>query len=244
MTSWDGLLLFGHRGAPAEGLPENTREAFTRALESGAHALETDVHLTRDGVVVISHDDTLARVFGVPLAIRDHSLAEVQAAAPVPTLADVLALYPATRFNIDIKARRPAMETAVVATVRQSKAEARVLLTSFHADVVKRVRATGYAGPTGLCRNELARLLLLPASMLRAWPLRGARAQVPRRSGPFRFDTPAFIDKAHALGVAVDFWTVNDVEEARALLDIGADGIMSDHPGAVRAAFHGRQPRG
>ena len=121
--------------------------------------------------------------------------------------------------------------------MRSSSSSARVVLASFHTSALKRVRALGYTGPTGLGRNEVARLLLAPLPLLRVWKLRGARAQVPRQSGTRRLDTRAFIDRCHLLGVRVDYWTVNDEDEARALLALGADGIMSDAPGKVRGAF-------
>jgi glycerophosphoryl diester phosphodiesterase len=236
-ASWSGPLLFGHRGAPGAGLAENTIASFERALADGAHALETDAHRSADGHIVLSHDADLSRVFGSPLVIRDCSLAELQAVAPIPTLADLLTRFPDVPVNIDLKQREPPMEATVLKTIDDHDAASRVLLASFHAAVLRRVRALGYRGPTGLARDEIARLVALPGLALRVWPLGGARAQVPRRSGRVRFDTRTFIDKCHRLGVRVDYWTINDLDEARALLALGADGIMSDVPGIVAEAF-------
>lgn len=252
-TTWPRPLLFGHRGAPLAvsaddaaraglpgpraALPENTMASFERALEDGVSALETDVHRTADGHVVVSHDHDLRRVFGVPLEIRKHSLAEVQRAAPVPTLLDVLRRFPHLPLNVDIKQHDPPMEEPVVRIVEDAGAASRVLLTSFHVDVLRRVRALGYGGPTGLGRDEVLRLLVLPRAALALWRVRGARAQVPPRTGRLRLDTRAFLDKCHALDIAVDYWTINDAGQARALLALGADGIMTDAPALVRAAF-------
>lgn len=237
---WDPPLLFGHRGAPGGDLRENTIPSFERAVLDGATALETDAHRTRDGSIVLSHDENLQRVFGIDLEIRAHTLAEIQAVAAVPTLADVLARFPSHPINVDIKQRDPPMERELLDVIEHAQASHRVLLASFHGDALERVRALGYRGPTCLSRSELARILLLPVSALRLWRVRGARAQVPRHSGLARFDTPSFIDKCHALGVAVDFWTINAEHEARELLALGADGIMSDSPAAVRPAIAAR----
>ena len=227
--------MFGHRGAPATGLPENSYASFARALADGATALETDAHRTEDGVVVLSHDPVVRGV-----EIRAATLADVRAVdrgggERVPVLTDFLARFPSVPVNIDIKQIEPAMEPDVVRAVGDHAP--RVLLASFHVDALRRVRALGYAGPTGLARAEIRALLLFPRALLRLRGIRGARAQVPRGRGRLRFDTPAFVAKCHALGLRVDYWTVNDVDEARALLDLGADGIMSDAPATVRPAF-------
>jgi glycerophosphoryl diester phosphodiesterase len=211
--------------------------SFEKAMADGATALETDAHKTKDGHVVLAHDADLSRVFGLPLVIHEATLAELQAKAPIPTLRDLLERFPQVPINIDIKAR--GMEAEIVRVIVDAGAAERVLLASFHADALRRVRALGYPGPTGLGRDEIVRLVAVPKPLLRMWPLKGTRAQVPRRTGPLRFDTPSFIARCHSLGIRVDFWTINDAEEARELLALGADGIMSDAPGAVRRAFSG-----
>lgn len=233
---WRAPLLFGHRGAPAAGCVENTLASFARALHDGANALETDAHLTADGVVVLHHDDDLREVHGQPLVIARSTCAEL-AAHGVPTLEELLAHAPGVPINIDVKQRQPPMERAIVDTVRRADAEQRVLLTSFFADVIRRLRLAGYLGPTGATRAELVRLRFLPRLLLRGLPPRGQRAQVPVRHGNIRFDTRAFVERCHALGVAVDYWVINDVEEGRRLLALGADGLMTDDPARLRPLF-------
>lgn len=236
---WRSPLLFGHRGAPAAGCVENTLASFARARQDGASALETDAHLTADGVVVLHHDDDLREVHGQPLVIARSTRAEL-AAHGVPTLEELLAHAPDVPINIDVKQREPPMEHAIVDTLRRAGAERRVLLTSFFADVIHRLRAAGYAGPTGLTRAELVRLRFLPLPLVRLLAPRGQRAQVPVRHGRVRFDTRAFVDRCHALGVAVDYWVINDVEEGRRLLALGADGLMTDDPALLRPLFAAR----
>ncbi len=233
---WRGPLLFGHRGAPAAGCVENTLSSFARALKDGATAIETDAHLTADGAVVLHHNDDLREVHGQPLVIARATRAEL-AVHGIPTLEELLAAAPDVPINIDVKQRAPPMERAIVDVLRHAGAERRVLLTSFFADVVHRLRALGYAGPTGLTRAEIVRLRFLPRLALRAFPPRGQRAQVPVRSGAVRFDTRGFVERCHALGVAVDYWVVNDADQGRHLLALGADGVMSDDPACLRAAF-------
>lgn len=245
-------VLYAHRGASAE-LPENTLEAFRRALEVGATALETDVHRTRDGHVVISHDPTGARAAGVAKPIRACTLAEVKAwdvgrgphvrnlAAgarfTMPTLQEALEALPGVPFNVDIKQHDEETARAVVEAVRRAGAAPRVLLTSFDARTVRHVRRLEYEGPTGLGRGEVLRLLSLPAAALRVFPLAGRAAQIPTHAGPVRLDGARLIDKAHRLGIEVHYWTINSPAEAERLLSLGADAIMTDDPASIAEVF-------
>jgi glycerophosphoryl diester phosphodiesterase len=247
-------LLYAHRGASAE-LPENTIPAFLRALEVGATAIETDVHRTRDGHVVISHDPTGERAARRPCLIRAATLAEVKEwdvgsgphvrrgrAAPgerftMPTLEEALEAVPGVPFNVDIKQHDDAAAAAVVEAVRRAGAEARVLLTSFDARTVQRVRRLGYRGPTGLGQAEVLRLITLPVPVHRRFPLVGRAAQIPVRAGPIRLDSPALITRAHRLGIEVHYWTINEPAEAERLLSLGADAIMTDDPAAIAPVF-------
>ena len=251
-------LLYAHRGAALER-PENTMESFARALELGGFALETDVHMTRDGHVVVSHDPDGRRMAGEPRPIRASTLAEVkrwdlargffdaQGERPfagqgvrMPTLEEVLVTFPSTFLNIDLKQREPSMVAPVLSLLAKHAAASRVLLASFSSATLREVRARGYDGPTGLGRDEVIRLRLLPRALLRR-PATPVRAQLPTHQGPLRFDDRRFIDRCHALDIPVDFWTINDVTEARRLLALGADGVMSDDP-TVLARLATRAP--
>lgn len=211
--------------------------SFARALADGANALESDVHRTRDGHIVISHDPTVQGV-----TIRERTLAELRTidlggGERMPTLLEVLAAFRDVPVNIDLKQQGIARDVAAL-LVESGEAE-RVLLASFHMSELAAVRASAYPGPTGLAKDEVVRLVALPWPVLKVWRLRGARAQVPMRSGRVRFDTAAFVERCHALDVRVDYWTINDAADASALMSIGADGIMSDDPGRVRTAVLG-----
>jgi glycerophosphoryl diester phosphodiesterase len=243
-------LLYAHRGAAIE-LPENTLPAFKRALEVGADALETDAHLTADGVIVLSHDPTGARMAGVPRAIADATLAEVQSwdagarfvgkdgrpyagqGFRMPTLEEVLVELPGVTLNVDAKSLHPDMPRRIVELVRRLKAEDRVLLASFASRTLRAIRRMGYAGKTGLGQSEVLRLLALPKLAHRLRPLRGAAAQIPYEHFGIPLGTRHVVDKCHALGLDVHYWTVNDPSLAERLLAVGADAIMSDDPAVI-----------
>lgn len=249
------VRLYAHRGAAAE-LPENTLPAFHRALELGADALETDAWLTRDGQVVLSHDGDGRRMAGVGRAFAQATLEEVRRwdagwgfvdarggrpfagqGIRVPTLEELLVELPGVPVNVDVKQRWPDMVPAVLDVVRRCRAEDRVLLASFSSATLRRIRRLGYRGPTGMGRGEVARLALLPGPLVRRLPPRGARAQVPTRAGGVPLASRRFLDLCHGLGIAVDYWTVNEPAEALRLADLGADGIMTDDPARVAPAL-------
>jgi len=77
----------------------------------------------------------------------------------------------------------------------------------------------------------------MPAMLWRQLPFTGSAAQVPTKQGPLRFDRPAFIAKCHSLGLRVDFWVVDDRAETARLLELGADGIMTNDPATLRPLF-------
>jgi glycerophosphoryl diester phosphodiesterase len=245
--------LYAHRGASAER-PENTMTAFARAVEIGVDALEMDVHVTRDGELIVAHDDTAARMCGVHLAWKDLDLEDTQRldagwgfvgeggtrpfaaqSVRVPRFADVLTAFPAMRINVDIKGDR-AVEL-MLGLLRAQRAEDRVTLASFQLRTLVDVRRRGYGGETALAQPEVASLLAMPALLWRQLPFTGTAAQVPTHVGRLRLDRAAFIAKCHAIGLRVDFWTIDDPIEATRLLELGADGIMTNDPAAVRAAF-------
>ncbi len=232
------VALYAHRGAPKE-VPENTIPSFLRAIKLGATAIETDAHLTSDGHVVLSHDPTGARAAGVPRRIDESALDEVRSwnvaaghgrlgVFTMPTLAEALAALPDTPFNVDCKPPGPAAAEALVREVRHARAQDRVRIASFDARTLRHVRRLGYEGATGLGQTEIARLALAPMPLLRASPLEGTAAQVPVRAMGVRLDTRRFVDRCHALGIVVHFWTIDDPREALRLAALGADGIMTD----------------
>jgi len=241
------LRLWGHRGAPAE-LPENTLASFRRALERGANALELDVHLTSDGVPVVSHDPSGRRTAGIRKPIRETPLAELcrwdlGQGLHMPTLAEVLGELPAVPLSVDLKPRIRSAIDPVLGVIDRHGAAERVTVASFHDSILRAVRRRGYPGPTSLARGEIARLFALPLRLARLLARAGSAAQVPVRHGPVVFGTRRFIAKCHALGLRVDFWTIDDPAAAARLLELGADGVMSNDPAALAPVFAAAGPK-
>jgi glycerophosphoryl diester phosphodiesterase len=225
----EGMVrIYAHRGASREH-PENTLAAFRRAIELGADALETDVHATQDGVVVASHDPDGARVFGKPRRIAECGWEEVRGWG-APSLEEVVQAFPGVPINVDLKTDCAAL---AVETLKRLGAEEQVTLASFSSTTLRRVRSLGYRGPTGLGRGEVARMLALP-TMAQRGMLKppGTAAQLP-----LNLAQPWIIGRCHALGLRVDVWTVNDPAEARRLVALGVDGIMTDDPAAIVPAL-------
>ncbi|HMG52561.1 MAG TPA: glycerophosphodiester phosphodiesterase family protein [Kofleriaceae bacterium] len=245
--------LYAHRGASAER-PENTLPAFERAVEIGVDALEMDVHVTRDDHLVVVHDPTAARTTGAQVAWCDLDLAEARRldagwgfvapdgtrpfagkAIRVPSFEQVLDAFPAMRINVDLKGDRAV--ALMLELVRRKRADDRVTLASFQLGTLLEIRRRRYAGETALSQSEVATLLGLPAVLWRQLPFTGTAAQVPLNAGRIRFDRATFIAKCHSIGLRVDFWTIDDRGEAARLLELGADGIITNDPSALRPLF-------
>ena len=248
--------LYAHRGASAER-PENTMPAFERAVELGRElsiALEMDVHLTRDDQLVVAHDDSCFRTTGTQLAWTELTMAEVERldagwgfvtadgdrpfagkSIRAPRFEAVLEAFPNQRINVDIKGEKSV--AIMLELVRKRGAEDRVTIASFQLRTLVEMRRKGYAGETALSMTEVATLAALPGLAWRQLPFTGTAAQVPTHAGPLRFDRPAFIAKCHSVGIRVDFWVIDDPDEAKRLLALGADGIMTNEPAALRPVF-------
>lgn len=245
--------LYAHRGAAAE-LPENTLQAFQRALQIGVDALEMDVQLTRDEQLIVVHDESCARMTGARWLWSQLDLAEARAldigwgfvaddgtrpfagqGFAVSTFAEILDAFPGIQINLDIKS---SPVDAVLSLIRAKRAEERVTLASFQTGAAIAMRRKGYGGETALSQGEVLSLLSLPALLWRQLPFTGTAVQVPTHHGAVRFDRPAFIAKCHSLGLRVDFWTIDDPAEAARLIALGADGIMTNDPAAIRPVFH------
>lgn len=230
-------LVIAHRGASGE-LPENTLAAFERAIAMRADMIETDLHLTRDRVVVIHHDASLARLGGRG-EIRDHdaaALAGLDASLGrgpferIPTLIDLLARFgERIEWNLELKVGERApydgLETRVLAEVEARGLLPRMLLSCFEDDVLERLRAVSPA----------ARLAVLvsrkkPGGVLERAARVGAEAVNPHVSLVDR----AFVESAHAAGLAVYPYTANDRTEMVRLIECGVDGIITNHPDRLR----------
>jgi len=247
-------MIYAHRGANRE-LPENTMESFARALELGADALEIDVHMSRDGVVVVAHDPSGLRTAGEGAHIRatqwstlrgwdmGRTFANRAPSAPayrMPMLEEVLGTFKDTFINIDIKQLDADAVPQTVRSVIRTGATDRVRLTSFSKEITRRIASSPYRGVIGASQFDVVRFLALPRRLLARLPARFDALQIPPTYGRLALATPRLITKAQSLGLRVDFWTVNDPAEAKRLFDLGARGVVTDDIRALAGAL--RQP--
>jgi glycerophosphoryl diester phosphodiesterase len=232
---WPTPLAFAHRGGGGEQ-PENTLAAFDAAVKLGYRYLETDVHATTDGVLVCFHDDDLAPVSDRAGRISQLPYAEVRQARiqgePIPLLAEVLAAFPHARLNID--AKHDECVPAVIEAIELARAHDRVCIGSFCERRANRLRRlTGGQVCTWMGRGQILRLRL--STLHRLIPGKFTPcAQVPMRQGLLPLVDPAFVRGAHARGVAVHVWTINDRAQMERLLDLNVDGIFSDRPTVLK----------
>jgi glycerophosphoryl diester phosphodiesterase len=238
-----GPIPFAHRGGAADGL-ENTVAQFRRAVEAGYRYIETDVHATRDGKLVAFHDATLDRVTDGAGRIADLPWAEVRHARvggeePVPLFEELLETFPEVRWNVDVKA-----ESALhplLNLLGRAGAWDRVCVGSFSEARV--TRAQRLAGPR-LATSYGTRGVL--GLRLRSWGVPAAlrrsavAAQVPEAHGGVQVVDQRFVRAAHARGLQVHVWTVNEPDRVHRLLDLGVDGIMTDHIDMLRKVMEER----
>ena len=247
-----GPIPLAHRGFSAAH-PENSMAAFAAAVELGYRYVETDVHATRDGVLVAFHDETLDRVTDATGAVADRPWSEVRRARidwtePVPLLEDLLGTWPDLRVNIDVKA--DAAVEPLVEVIERTRAHDRVLVASF-SDARRRAVVGRLSRPVATSGGTRATALFRLAAAARSRAgVRRALAdahclQVPVRHGRVPVVTPATVALAHTAGVAVHVWTVNEAAEMRRLLDLGVDGLVTDRADVLRGvllergAWHG-----
>src|SRR5918997_7029281 len=258
----DWPVNLAHRGASSLA-PENTIEAFRIALEAGAGGLELDVHMTRDGHIVVIHDASLDRTTSGTGAVSEMTIGELRGPAAgnnfspvgaptrpyrgkgsrVPTLEEVLREFPMVAINIDIKAGSSGIEAAVLGVLREADAFGRVLVVSTPHATVKRFREiSGGHISTGASRWETGIFYLLSRLHLEWLARPGYDAlQVPPVHRGIPLVTPRFIAAAHSRGVRVDVWTINQVAEMRRLLDHGVDMLMTDRPEALEGLLAERR---
>ena len=239
-------LLIAHRGG-AGLAPENTLEAFRSAVEEwGADMLEMDVRSTRDGVVVVIHDETVDRTTDGSGRVRDFTFQELQEldagfrfrdprgrptfqgnGVRVPRFEDVLEAFPTVRINVETKDEFSA--PGLVEIILRHGAQDRVLVASEWEK--NRRSVVGYPGPWGASRSHLTRFLFLIHTPFGRWYTPACEAlQLPETHRGVRLLTSRFIREAHRRNLPLHVWTVDDPDDMRRLLALGVDGIQTDRP--------------
>ena len=211
--------------------------AFQRAIDLGYRYIETDVHLSADGVLYAFHDNNLRERTGVDADFGDLDSDEidvllVDGVAPVPRLDEVLSTWPQARLNLDTKS--DATVLPLIKTLRSPGLLDRVCVGSFSDRRIKKCRKE--LGPdlcTSMGQAEAMRLVLAAKGLADPKLLVGACAQVPLKQY-ITITSPKMIDLAHELGIQVHVWTINEPEMVNHLVDYQVDGIMTDQPDMLR----------
>ncbi len=246
--------VYAHRGG-AKLWPENTLFAFQKAWELGVDVLEMDVRSTRDGAIVVIHDSTVDRTTNGSGAVREMTLAEIQAldagyrftpdggrtfpyrgrGIRIPTLEEVFDALPRARFNIEVKANDPALVPHLAALIQKKGMEEQVVVGAADQRTANALRAALPEVATFATRDEIrAFWLWQKVRLARAWRPVPDALQVPPTytvaGWRVAVVSPHFVRAAHGLGLHVAVWTVDDPDEMVRLLDMGVDGIMTDRP--------------
>ncbi len=244
-------IVVAHRGGAGE-CPENTAEAFLTMVERGFRYLETDARATLDGVAVLSHDATLDRTVGVGGKVRGYTwreLARVRGREGRPAamrVDETFEKYPDAVFNIDAKSDDVAAPLA--RAIREAGAQSRVCVASFSERRLRRLRGELPGAASSLGIGAIARIVAASRArkgaarrrLLKGLP-KAQVAQVPLSFRGVPVLTERFVASAHEAGIAVHAWTIDDVDVAARLLDMGVDGIVTDVPTAM---YEGLRERG
>lgn len=228
-------IVLGHRGASGYA-PENTLEAFKLAMEMGADGFELDVHLSKDGELVVIHDETVDRTTDGTGFVGEMTLAELKAldacnhkeaykGAKIPTLAEVYDLIRDTNHivNVEIKTDNifyPQLEEKVLALEKEKGMEGRIVYSSFNHYTVKKIRALAPDAQIGMLFGDV---LVEPYDYCKSV---GANLLHPSKAN---LNVPGFAEKAKEAGLGMNVWTVNEVEYMEKCLACGA-GIVTNYP--------------
>ena len=214
------FLKIGHRGARAYET-ENTLESFRKAIAMDVNAIELDVRTSRDGKLVVIHDDNLKKVFGKDVPVNEATLTELKlfSDGKIPTLQEALDLINGKVDKILVEVKEAGYEKKVLDVIRKEKMEEKAVVVSFHEEVLETVRKVNAKIDTGLIyakyRDPFGAALRLRAQYLVAL---------------YRFVHAREVERAHEMNLRVVVWTINTKEEVRKYLAKGVDGIATDRP--------------
>jgi len=231
--------VIAHRGASAVA-PENTMAAFRRAAEMGAECIETDLHLSRDGRLVIVHDTTLNRTTNGDGLVKNFTFNELReldagtwfsqdfAGERLPAIEELLDFAGPADLSLYLEIKGGAgygVERAIISALRGRKEAKATVVLCFDGSVLDRIHQLDRLLMTGLLFDSGGEDMVKEAVRV------GARQIGPRGDCV----TPELIADAHRRGLKVVTWTINDAAQMRALAAIGVDGIMTNHPDRLSA---------
>lgn len=231
----EGFIVIAHRGA-SRSAPENTLAAMRKAIEFGADYAECDVFQTKDGEIVLFHDEEMERTTGKEGMIWDYTLAELEEmevgswfkeefrGEPIPTLREVIQLVKGKiKLNIEVKVsgKDPEIAQKVVDIIRSERFEKECMVTSFEKPVIQKVKEIAPDLITGFIFDEE-----FPADIFEgSWEYVCSKRNIVDK---------AFVQEANQKGKKVFVWTVNYPAEMKKLIDLGVDGIITDVPDVLR----------
>ncbi len=251
--------VMAHRGASGK-YPENTMPAFRAAVEAGVDYIELDVHCTRDGEVVVVHDEELSRIASDNRLVREMTMGELEAVDAafnfsvdgaswpfrgqgirVPRLAEVLQSWSGLRFVIEFKPLVPAIADATLEVVRHTGMARQVLFASEHLPPIARARALAPQVPTNLTAPEILAFVQALSSGAPSGVAAGDALQIPPEHRGLKLATREVVAAAHQSGLEVHIWTINDQAEMQEMLSLGVDGIITDYPTRLLTLLHSGQ---
>ncbi|PFA68402.1 glycerophosphodiester phosphodiesterase [Bacillus sp. AFS015802] len=248
-------LVIAHQGGKLLA-PGNTIEAFQNAASLGADVIETDIHITKDGHLVTIHDPTVDATTDGHGYVKDYTLKELQRLDAaynfqdlkgdysyrgkhiyVPTLEEVFQRFPHMRINIEVKDDNPQERTEeivqkLMALIEEYDMEDKVLIASFDQNIINSFEtySKGRVATQG-GKQEARKFVILHKLFLRNLYKTDVDAfQLPVQEGNFDLTQPILLSGAHRIGLHVHYWTINDPETMERLINLGADGIITDRP--------------
>lgn len=225
LEAFSKRVLVGHRGHPAKEL-ENTLESIESAIKSGAHIVEVDIQKTKDGVLVLSHDENLERVYGKNINIREASWQEIKEIRKgnyrVARLEEALDLING-RVVLFLEIKNPQDTEDIIKLLESKRALDWSVIISFYPEAIEKAKGKV---TTGLVYSR-------PPGMIPEAKKLGCSLVLPK----YTLATQKAIDFAHKLKLKVVAWTVNDIQKAKELLERGVDGIATDNVEMLKALF-------
>jgi len=225
-------MVIAHRGASSYA-PENTLAAFDLALELGAHQIELDVHSTRDGHVVVIHDDTVDRTTNGSGPVASQTLAELRqldagawfgatfAGERIPTFEEVLARYQGRVYlHVELKGHTPSLAPRTAELIRQHGMVGQVTITSFQQVRLEEIRTAAPELPSGWLVGDVSDAVIAQARAMEV-------AQLCPRANTV---TPELVRRLHAEGFVVRAWGVTTEELMQQVVQAGADGMTVNFP--------------
>lgn len=245
--------VIAHRG-DSKYFPENSLLAFKSAIELGVDIIETDVHISSDGVIFVWHDENTEQLNGDTSPINTKSWEELQKldlgylyidndgkrpfsnkGVTLTPFVDVLEAFPNVRFNVDLKDKSRDLVEGFCKILEDTDSFNRVIVASFHTENLKYIRTLSDRVVTSFGESEVRLwvilcklgLLRLVSKFFRDIP---PVIQVPVSSGSLKIVTKRFLNNLHRRGVRLQVWTINERHEMEYLYKLGVDGIMTDDP--------------